>query len=123
VVVNLVNAAHTNAASLAYAGVNLVHSTYRQFGVTQSGSLPSTADPLLGSLSVYRASPRSLPVLPIGSNSPATDMAPNCFEADGSTTLADDERGATRPHGAQCDVGAYEFDGDYVKAAAFEAPL
>ena len=123
VVVNLVNGAHTNAASLAYAGANFVHSTYRQFGVAQSGSLPNTADPLLGSLSVYRASPQSLPVLPIGSNSPAYDVAPSCLEADGSTTLAYDERAAARPHGAQCDVGAYEFDGDYVNAAGFELPL
>jgi hypothetical protein len=27
-----------------------------------------------------------------------------------------DECGATRPYGAQCDVGAYELDGDYIFA-------
>ena len=66
-----------------------------------SGSLPSTADPLLGALSVYRASPQALPVLPMGSNSPAYNMAPSCLEADGLTTLAYDERAAARPHAAQ----------------------
>jgi hypothetical protein len=62
-----------------------------------------------GSLSIYRASPQSLPVLPLESFSPATNMAPSCLEADGSTTLAYGERAAARPHGAQCDIGAYEL--------------
>ena len=34
-----------------------------------------------------------------------------------------DERGATRPYGPQCDVGAYEFDGDYIFANSFDVAL
>ena len=56
-------------------------------------------------------------MLPIGSNSPAYDAAPSCLEADGSTTLTIDARVTPRPYGSQCDVGAYEFDGDYIFAA------
>jgi hypothetical protein len=117
VVANVVNGNHTNASSVAYLGKNFVQYTYTAGGASRSGNLPSTADPLLGALSIYGSSPYVFPVLPIGMNSPATDTASNCLEADGSTTLTTDERGATRPYGSQCDVGAYEFDGDYIFAA------
>ena len=78
---------------------------------------------MLGALSLYSASPYLLPVLPIGSNSPAYNTATSCFEADGTTALTTDERHATRPYGAQCDVGAYEFDGDYNVANAADVVL
>jgi len=38
------------------------------------------------------------------------------LEADASKSLDSDARGAARPYAAQCDVGAYEFDGDYIFA-------
>jgi hypothetical protein len=74
-------------------------------------------------LSIYRASQYLLPVLPIGVNSPAYNAATNCLKADAVTTLGIDERGATRPYAALCDVGAYEFDGDYIFANGAEVTL
>jgi hypothetical protein len=114
--VNVVNGANTNASSLLYAGKSFVQQSYTAAGVNQTGNSPSTVDPMVGALSVYGASPLHLPVLPIGSASPATDAASICLEADNSTTLMFDGRGAARPYGPQCDVGAYEFDGDYIFA-------
>jgi hypothetical protein len=126
VVANFVNGAHANSGTLAYSGANIVHSIFHQFGIALSGSVPSTADPLLGSLGPY-SGPLSggvpKPVLPIGSNSPARDAASSCLEADNATILTTDERGAARPYGAQCDIGAYEYDGDYIFADGFQAKL
>ena len=119
---NVVNGTNTNTSSLIYAGKNFIGQSYTVAGVSQSGTSPSTVDPLLGALSLYRSS-YLLPVLPIGANSPAKDSASSCLEADGSTTLTIDERGATRPYGSQCDVGAYEFDGDYIFAANNDVTL
>lgn len=123
--VNVVDGANTNASSVAYAGKNFVGASYNVSGVAQSGSSPSTVDPLLGSLSSYVGSlvPYTMWVLPIGSNSPAYDGAPSCLEVDGATTLTGDARFTTRPQFSQCDVGAYEFDGDYIFAANNEPTL
>ena len=121
--VNVVDGANTNTSSLVYAGKNFIDQSYTVAGVTQSGTSPNTADPLLGALSIYSASPNLLPVLPIGSNSPAFNAASSCLEADNSTTLTTDERGAARPFGVQCDVGAYEFDGDYIFSNSFDVAL
>jgi len=123
VVANVVNGNQTNASSVAYLGKNFVQYTYTAGGASRSGILPSTADPLLGALSLYRSSPILLPVLPIGMNSPANNTATSCLEADNTTTLTADERGAARPYGAQCDIGAYEFDGDYIFADGLEGKL
>ena len=79
--------------------------------------------PLLGALSVYRASPTPLPVLPLGSNSPAQYAAANCIEVDGSSPLTTDERGAARPYQGVCWLGAYQFDGDYIFAANNDVAL
>jgi hypothetical protein len=121
--VNVVNGANTNSSSLVYVGKNFIGQSYTVIGVSQSGTSPSTVDPLLGALSFYGASPLVLPVLPIGANSPAKDSASSCYEADGFTTLTNDARGASRPYGSQCDVGAYEFDGDYIFAANNDVTL
>ena len=123
VVANVVNGVNINSSNLAYAGGNFIQQSHAVAGVTQTGSSPSTADPLLGALSIYGASSLTLPVLPIGSNSPAHDAASSCFQADDLTLLSRDERGATRPYGAQCDAGAYEFDGDYIFANGADAIL
>lgn len=53
----------------------------------------------------------------------AYSAAPSCIEADGATTLFDDERATPRPYGGVCDVGAYEFDGDYIFADGAEVKL
>jgi len=123
VVANLVpgNTAAINTSSLHYAGKNLVQHSYTVSGITQSGSSPNTADPLLGALSGYLPS-ASLPVLPIGANSPATDKTTNCSLTP-SGTLEVDERGAVRPQGTLCDIGAYEFDNDYIFANGGDALL
>jgi hypothetical protein len=121
--VNVVYGANINSSSVSLAGKNLIGSAYIANGVTKSGSSAGTADPLLGAPSVFRASAAPLPVLPIGANSPAKDDANSCLENDGSTTLTTDERGAARPYGSQCDVGAYEFDGDYIFANGNEPRL
>lgn len=34
--------------------------------------------------------------------------------------VRDDQRGVSRPHGASCDVGAVEYDGDYIYANGFD---
>jgi len=113
--------ATTNTSNLVYAGKNLVQHSYTVSGVTQSGSSPSTADPLLGALSHYLPS-APLPVLPIGANSPATDATTSCSLTP-SGSLEVDERGTARPQGAHCDIGAYEFDNDYIFANGGDAVL
>jgi hypothetical protein len=81
---------------------------------------------MLGSLSLYFGSATSntnpTPVLPTGSNSPTYNAAPSCLEADG-TTLRVDARFTARPLFGQCDVGAYEFDGDDIYANGFGLPM
>ena len=72
---------------------------------------------------VVRWPVRRTPVLPIGLYSPAYNAAPSCLEADGSTTLGYDERNTARAQFSQCDVGAYEFDGDYIFADGVDVKL
>ena len=123
--VNL-DGANADAASVVYSGTNIVHSVFRQIGVTAGGTSPSNSDPLLGSLSPYAEPPgfgTDTLVLPIGSNSPAYNAAPNCLEADGTTINGVDARITSRPYAGLCDVGAYEFDGDYIFADGAEVKL
>jgi len=42
--------------------------------------------------------------------SAAVDAVTDCADLDGNT-VAQDQRGVTRPQGAKCDAGAFEFDG------------
>ncbi|GAA0706511.1 hypothetical protein GCM10009105_04640 [Dokdonella soli] len=125
--VNLVNGAQSNTSTLVYTGRNLVGQPYIVSGVAQLGTSPSAADPLLGPLSLYTGSPamnpNGTPVFPIDANSPAYNTAPSCLQADGATTLTTDIRFAARPYAGQCDVGAYEFDGDYIFADGFQPRL
>jgi len=124
VAVNVVNGAHTNTSSLAYVGQSLITHSYTTAGVVQSGSSPSTVDPGLGALSLSTTWSFKLPVLPIGPDSPAYN-AVNCLEANGSGTILGDERNAPRPEagGTLCDIGAYEFDGDYIFADGYNLGL
>jgi len=124
VAVNVVNGAQTNASSLAYVGENLISHSYTTPGVSQSGSSPNTADPRLGALSLSTTWPVRLPVLPVGLDSPAYN-AVNCLEANGLGTILGDERHAPRPEagGTLCDIGAYEFDGDYIFADGYNLGL
>ena len=59
-----------------------------------------------------------VPVLPIGASSSALD-AVACTLSDG-TALVIDARSVKRPQFAACDVGAYEYDGDYIFADGLE---
>jgi len=87
---------------------------------TQTGFAGSfiNSDPRLGALSPYLAS-GAAETLPIGTNSPARDAAASCKDAK-NQTVASDARGKARPQGGSCDIGAYEFDGDYIFANSFD---
>ena len=81
--------------------------------VLQDGSCPTTggggtctnvqfnADPLLGALADNGGFTQTMA---IGAGSSALDTGNN------GTCAADDQRGVTRPQGATCDIGAFEFD-------------
>jgi hypothetical protein len=122
VLVNVVDGAHTNAASVVYAGNNFVQFSTTIGNVTETGSAPLTADPLLGPLQVDPDSPMAMPTLAIGANSPATNAAPDCLEGDGATALSTDGRGAPRPSAGFCDIGAFEYQSDVIFANGFEPP-
>jgi len=57
--------------------------------------------------------------LPIPATSAAYNAAGNCLDAK-SQTVTQDELGKGRPQAAACDIGAYEFDNDYIFANGFE---
>ncbi|MEO6062936.1 MAG: choice-of-anchor Q domain-containing protein, partial [Thermoflexales bacterium] len=67
-------------------------------GLTGAGDLINT-NPLFGPLTVF--APNGMPVYPLLPGSPALDAGANC--------PADDMRGAVRPFGAACDIGAFEL--------------
>jgi hypothetical protein len=119
ILVNIVDGTHANTSSVVYTGKNFVQFSTNLGTVTQTGSSPTQADPLLGALSIYYSSTYALPVIPIGSNSPAYNTATSCLD-NNNAAVGLDERGATRPYAGLCDVGAYEFDGDYIFANGSE---
>src|SRR5262249_37062953 len=55
--VNVLDGNNTNTSSVIYAGKNFIGQSYTVSGVTQTGTSPSTGDPLLGSLSLYFGAP------------------------------------------------------------------
>ena len=75
-----------------------------------------SANPKLGALSPSALAP---PTLPIAASSPAYNAASGCTDAK-SQTVAGDERGKSRPQAGLCDIGAYEFDNDYIFADTFQ---
>jgi hypothetical protein len=119
ILVNIVDGMHANASSVVYTGKNFVQFSTNLGTVTQTGSSPTQADPLLGALSIYSSSTYALPVIPIGSNSPAYNTATSCLD-NNNAAVGLDERGAARPYAGLCDVGAYEFDEDYIFANGIE---
>jgi hypothetical protein len=123
ILVNVVDSAQANDSSVTYKGKNYVQFSTNLGSVTQTGSSPTQADPLLGALSIYYALPNQVPVLPLGSNSPAQYAAATCIQTDGSTPLTADARGAPRPYQGVCWLGAYQFDGDYIFAANNDVTL
>ena len=73
-----------------------------------TGTIVSSADPVLGSLADNGGPTMTLALLP---GSPAINIA------DDASCPAADQRGISRPQGAHCDLGAYEF-GDEPPAVA-----
>lgn len=118
VVNNAVDGLNRNRAELSFVGGNIVQS-YSNTSFLHGGvSVPMTADPILGSLSPY-ASTGAPGTMPISSASPAYNAASTCNAARGGS-VATDERGVSRPQGSRCDIGAYEYDGDYLFASGFD---
>jgi hypothetical protein len=79
---------------------------------SSTGCIVSTLDPLLSPLGYYGGtSPTRVPA----QTSPAVD-AVGC-ESQIATT---DQRGIARAQGSQCDIGAVEYDGDYLFANGFD---
>jgi hypothetical protein len=107
-----------NTAQLSFPGENVIRS-YSNTSVLDGGSVdPVTGDPRLGPLSASGSLARP-PTMPISSDSPAYNGAGSCDGLEGAPLLVD-ERGIARPQAELCDIGAYEFDGDYVFANGFE---
>lgn len=90
---------------------------YGNNNVVEDGSaicLPSvTGDPLLGPLADNGGPTLSMALLP---GSPAIDAG------DDASCAVTDQRGAARPQGAQCDPGAFEYEGDVPTATPTSAP-
>jgi len=82
-------------------GSNISSDSSRSFA--SSGSLTNT-DPVLGPLSDYGGPTLTMPLL---AGSPAIDSAA------GTSCPPTDQRGRTRPFGAQCDIGAFESSPPY----------
>lgn len=84
-------------------------------------AIVANANPQLGSLSPYAPTlaPATLPIPP---TSPAYNAAVSCIDLKGAQ-VANDERGVSRPQPlstSPCDIGAYEYDGDYIFANGFD---
>jgi hypothetical protein len=80
-----------------------------QFGVGGASNI-FTSDPLLGSLGAHGGFTQTVPLQP-GSSAVDRGSPADC--------PATDQRGVTRPQGAQCDVGAYELDTTSPSALSF----
>jgi hypothetical protein len=123
VAATLSNGDQANMSAVNYLGPNLIAHVNTIAGVVQSGSAPSSADPLLGSPSVFATAPHpSFTMLPIGTNSPAYN-ATSCTETDATTNNVDGRRIPRPQPGGNCDIGAFEFDGDYIFAHDFNQSL
>jgi len=120
IAVNVIDGDQANASNLLFLAPNLAGHVRSAAKVVQSGNSPGNSDPLLGPPRIESGVPHPFLVLPIGASSPARN-AVDCAESD-ATTNHDDGRGVARPLSG-CDIGAYEFDGDYVFSSDFNAPL
>jgi|GEM_PF-1494569 len=86
------------SAAATSLGHNLEDTTPSQCGLSAAGD-QFGVNPLLGPLQANGGLTRTIALL---SASPAIDAG------DGSACPATDQRGLARPHGAACDIGAYE---------------
>ena len=89
-----------------YFGVPTVAYSVVQNGYSGTGNL--SADPRLGTLGNYGGATETIPLLP-GSSAINTGDDAACDDSPGPNNL--DQRGAARPQGVACDIGAYEYNG------------
>ncbi len=100
---------HTQTGADIFSGLIMM-----SYDSTQFTTVPvSSADPLLSPLGHY-GGPMPLPVLVPHKGSPAINSI--------TCVLAVDQRGVSRPQppNTNCDVGAVEYDGDYIFANGFD---
>lgn len=103
-----------NTATLGFAGANVVGANDNQGTLDPASTTPVNTDPLLGPLASNGLA--NVPMtMSIDAASPAVDAAIGGCPAT-------DERGATRPSGDACDLGAYEAlpDGDSIFDNGFD---
>ena len=81
---------------------------------TSSGSMSNT-DPKLGSLADNGGPTQTMALL---ASSSAIDAIPVVNGSCNDTGVTKDQRGMSRPQGAGCDIGAYEYNGTF-----FDVPL
>lgn len=92
-------------ADVDTTGFNIVEDTDSAFNL--DGSDITGVDPALGSL--YLNAPGSTKTHELLVGSPAIDAGDDTICGDASTVNNLDQRGATRPSGVQCDIGAFEY--------------
>jgi predicted outer membrane repeat protein len=105
-------AAGSNGSSNTSLGHNLSDDQTCGSGFTQTGDMnntPAGLDP--AGLKNNGGPTQTIALLPI---SPAVDAIPvspinYCTATDGTTPIATDQRGVTRPQGPACDIGAFEL--------------
>jgi len=73
-----------------------------------------------GSCNITTVSPNSLKLGPLADNGGPTQthvlgQGSVAIDAAAGSCLTNDQRGVHRPQGADCDVGAYEYEGPFVK--------
>jgi hypothetical protein len=98
-----------NGGTITSLGYNLDSGSTCAAFFNQASDLTST-DPMIGSLTADG----DTFVHPLMAGSPAID-AGSCTDADDNPILFD-QRGISRPQGATCDIGAYEFVEEFVPA-------
>jgi hypothetical protein len=113
---NAVNGARTNYADLQFVGINIVGASLNNSLSDPNSISPLSTNAHLGSLSSYFNAPATLP---ISASSPAYNRVDPCNDAVGNPVTTD-ARGVARPQFGFCDIGAYEYDGDYIFASGFD---
>jgi CSLREA domain-containing protein len=87
-------------------GYNLIGDGNATSAFGQSGDQSGVGDPKLGALAGNGGPTKTHTLL---AGSPATDAIPQGTNGCG-TTFTEDQRGAARPQGSRCDIGAFELD-------------
>ena len=99
------NECSTPQGPLTSAGYNIDRNTSCGLGLATD---QQNTTPTLGSLA-SNGGPTQTHALGIASAGVGDIPASQCFDTTGSTLLATDQRGVSRPQAADCDIGAYEL--------------